>query len=76
MTADDLARGLPYDYAKVAPSGTVLFTAGACPLDATGAVVAPGDHAAQADRAVDNLLAVLASHGAGANPWWAPRRRR
>jgi enamine deaminase RidA (YjgF/YER057c/UK114 family) len=56
---------VPYEYAAVAPSGATLFTAGACPLDQAGRVVAPGDHGAQAERAVDNLLAVLEGHGAG-----------
>jgi enamine deaminase RidA (YjgF/YER057c/UK114 family) len=72
MTTDDGGRrlpplypGVPYDYAAVAPPGAVVFTAGACPLDADGAVVAPGDHRAQAGAALDNLLAVLADHGCG-----------
>jgi enamine deaminase RidA (YjgF/YER057c/UK114 family) len=43
----------------------MLFTAGACPLDAAGQVVAPGDFEAQAQRTVDNLEAVLAEAGAG-----------
>jgi len=60
-----LYPGVPYEYAAVAPAGATLFTAGACPLDGDGAVVAPGDHAGQARAAVDNLLAVLAGHGAG-----------
>jgi len=66
MSTDDLAPGLPYEYASVAPAGSTIFTAGACPLDADGVVVAPGDVRAQADRSVDNLLAVLELHGAGA----------
>jgi len=65
MDADGLAGGLPYEYAAVAPAGSIIFTAGACPLDAGGAVVAPGDVPTQAERAVDNLLAILARHGAG-----------
>jgi enamine deaminase RidA (YjgF/YER057c/UK114 family) len=64
MDTDGLAGGLPYEYAAVAPPGSIIFTAGACPLDDGGAVVAPGDVAGQAERAVDNLLAVLARHGA------------
>jgi enamine deaminase RidA (YjgF/YER057c/UK114 family) len=56
---------VPYRYATVAPGGATLFTAGACPLDEAGRVVAPGDHAAQAEKAVDNLLAVLSGHRAG-----------
>lgn len=56
---------VPYGYAAVARSGATLFTAGACPLDEEESVVAPGDHRAQAEKAVENLLAVLAHHGAG-----------
>jgi enamine deaminase RidA (YjgF/YER057c/UK114 family) len=71
MTADaggsppSLYGGVPYDYAAVAPPGGVLFTAGACPLDPEGRVVAPGDHQEQARVALANLLAVLAAHGRG-----------
>jgi enamine deaminase RidA (YjgF/YER057c/UK114 family) len=60
-----LYRDVPYDYAAVAPPGAVLFTAGACPLDRDGRVVAPGDHGEQARRALANLLTVLADHLAG-----------
>jgi enamine deaminase RidA (YjgF/YER057c/UK114 family) len=59
-----LFAGVPYDYAAVAPAGAVLFTAGACPLDEEGTVVAPGDHRAQATRALENLVAVLHLHHA------------
>ena len=65
MSGDGLTPDVPYEYAAIAPPGSILFTAGACPLDHDGVVVAPGDPAAQADRTVDNLLAVLARHGAG-----------
>jgi enamine deaminase RidA (YjgF/YER057c/UK114 family) len=60
-----LYRGVPYDYGAVAPAGAVLFTAGACPLDADGRITAPGDHREQARIALANLLAVLDAHGAG-----------
>jgi enamine deaminase RidA (YjgF/YER057c/UK114 family) len=60
-----LYRGAPYDYAAVAPPGRVVFTAGACPLDADGSVVAPGDLEAQARQALDNLVAVLEAAGSG-----------
>jgi enamine deaminase RidA (YjgF/YER057c/UK114 family) len=60
-----LYGGVPYDYAAIAPPGAVLFTAGACPLDPEGQVVAPGDHREQARVALANLLAVLAAHGCG-----------
>src|SRR5579871_392960 len=64
MRYEGLAE-VPYDYAAVAPAGSMLFTAGACPLAADGSVVAPGDYGAQALKAVDNLLAVLAANHAG-----------
>jgi enamine deaminase RidA (YjgF/YER057c/UK114 family) len=64
-TDDGLSPDVPYEYAAVAPPGSIVFTAGACPLDLQGAIVAPGDHAGQAERTVDNLLAALARHGAG-----------
>lgn len=56
-----LAAGVPYTYATVVPKGQLLvFTAGACPLDATGETVGPGDVAAQATQVMDNLeLALL-----------------
>ena len=60
-----LYGGVPYDYAAIAPPGAVLFTAGACPLDSEGQVVAPGDHQEQARVALANLMAVLATHGCG-----------
>jgi enamine deaminase RidA (YjgF/YER057c/UK114 family) len=58
-----LYSGVPYEY--TATAGGLVFTAGACPLDEEGRVVAPGDREAQAARAADNLLAALAEHGAG-----------
>ena len=53
----------PYDYSAAA--GGLIFTAGACPLDGEGRVVAPGDRELQAARAVENRLAALADHSAG-----------
>jgi enamine deaminase RidA (YjgF/YER057c/UK114 family) len=60
-----LYGGVPYDYASVAPAGGIVFTAGACPLDAEGSVVAPGDFEAQAHRTLDNLAVALAEAGSG-----------
>lgn len=57
-----LYPGTPYDYAAVSASGSLVFTAGACPLDAEGAVV-PGDLEAQTRQALDNLEAVLREAG-------------
>ena len=58
-----LYGGVPYDYASVAPAGGIVFTAGACPLDAEGSVVAPDDFEAQARQTLDNLELVLADSG-------------
>ena len=38
-----LFPGAPYAYAARASQGDLIFTAGACPLDEQGQVVAPGD---------------------------------
>lgn len=59
----DLFRGTPYEYFAVAPEGSLVFTAGACPLDAEGRVVAVGDHEEQARRALAILQAALAEAG-------------
>ena len=58
-----LWRGVPYEYSRI--GNGLVFTAGACPLDAEGKVVAPGDRETQAAAAADNLLAALAEAGAG-----------
>jgi len=59
-----LFDGVAYAYGAVAAQGAIVFTAGACPLDAAGDVVAPGDHVAQATAALANLKAALKTHGA------------
>jgi enamine deaminase RidA (YjgF/YER057c/UK114 family) len=64
VRAPDLYSGAPYAYASVAPPGSLVFTAGACPIDETGVVTDPGDYAAQAERAIANLRAALAAAGA------------
>jgi enamine deaminase RidA (YjgF/YER057c/UK114 family) len=61
----ELFRGTPYDYFAVVPEGSLVFTAGACPLDAEGKVVAVGNHEGQARRALANLGAALAEAGSG-----------
>jgi enamine deaminase RidA (YjgF/YER057c/UK114 family) len=63
-----LYPGAPYAYGVVAEAGSLVLTAGACPLDEQGVVVAPGDpaaQAAQAAQAVANLFATLADAGVG-----------
>jgi enamine deaminase RidA (YjgF/YER057c/UK114 family) len=59
----ELYRGTPYDYFAVAPESSLVFTAGACPLDAEGRVVAVADHEGQARQALENLRAALAEAG-------------
>ncbi|MER7893642.1 RidA family protein [Micromonospora sp. NPDC094482] len=61
-----LTDRVEYAYAAtVEPSTRLVFTAGACPLDAEGRTVAPGDHAAQARQVLANLETALAAAGAG-----------
>lgn len=61
----ELAPDVPYAYAAVTPPGRrLVFTAGACPLDADGEVVCPGDVAAQAAQVMDNLETALRAAGA------------
>jgi enamine deaminase RidA (YjgF/YER057c/UK114 family) len=55
----------PYEYAAISPEARLVLTAGACPLDAAGRVVAPGDFEAQAEHALDNLFATLAAADSG-----------
>jgi enamine deaminase RidA (YjgF/YER057c/UK114 family) len=63
VNPSQLYPGTPYDYASVAPRGGIVFTAGACPLDADGTVVAPGDFEAQTRQTLDNLAIALAEAG-------------
>jgi enamine deaminase RidA (YjgF/YER057c/UK114 family) len=57
-----LFPGTPYDY--TASADGLVFSAGACPLDQEGRVVAPGDLEGQAARTAENLLEALAAAGA------------
>ncbi len=59
-----LFAGAPYAYAATAPGMSLVFTAGACPLDLQGEVVPPGDVAGQARQALENLQVVLEECGA------------
>jgi enamine deaminase RidA (YjgF/YER057c/UK114 family) len=55
----------PYAYAAVAHGATrLVFTAGACPLDADGNTVAIGDVAGQAEQVMANLQVALREAGA------------
>ena len=64
VRSDSLYEGVPYAYASVARRGSLIFTAGACPLDGQGKVVGPGDVQAQASLTVANLATALAEAGA------------
>jgi enamine deaminase RidA (YjgF/YER057c/UK114 family) len=61
----ELTDTVPYAYAAVARDvSRLVFTAGACPLDDAGDVVAVGDVAAQAERVMANLVTALTAGGA------------
>jgi enamine deaminase RidA (YjgF/YER057c/UK114 family) len=62
VRSEELAPTVPYAYAAVASE--TVFTAGACPLDAGGEVVAVGDVAGQAEQVMANLVAALRAAGA------------
>ena len=65
VRAAELTDAAPYTYAALPPAGArLVFTAGACPLDETGATVAPGDVTAQAEQVMANLRTALRAAGA------------
>jgi enamine deaminase RidA (YjgF/YER057c/UK114 family) len=59
-----LHGGAPYAYAAVTDPGRMVFTAGACPIDADGTTVAVGDVVGQARQVMENLVAALDGGGA------------
>jgi enamine deaminase RidA (YjgF/YER057c/UK114 family) len=63
VRADHLYGGVPYAYASIG-AGRLVFTAGACPLDDSGAIVGAGDVRRQARQVVANLTEALAAAGA------------
>jgi len=63
-TAETLAPPPGYAHVAVATGGTVVFTAGAVPLDAEGRLVGEGDAVAQANQVIENLLVALSTGGA------------
>jgi enamine deaminase RidA (YjgF/YER057c/UK114 family) len=62
--SDQLYPAAPYAYASVAPPGSLIFTAGACPVDKNGNVTAVNDYARQAEYTMANLVTALAAAGA------------
>lgn len=63
LRSPTLTDSAPYAYASRV--GDLVLTAGACPLDADGEVVAVGDVAGQATRVMSNLVTALADAGCG-----------
>jgi enamine deaminase RidA (YjgF/YER057c/UK114 family) len=65
IRTEDLDVRAPYAYAAVAHGATrLVFTAGACPLDALGNTVSVGDVAGQAEQVMVNLRVALRAAGA------------
>jgi enamine deaminase RidA (YjgF/YER057c/UK114 family) len=64
VRSTELFPSPPYAYAARAQQPDLVFTAGACPLDGHGDVVAPGDFKAQMRQALANLRAALDEAGA------------
>jgi enamine deaminase RidA (YjgF/YER057c/UK114 family) len=61
-----LAQPPGYSHVAIGSGRTLVATAGAVPLDETGTVVGLGDHLAQTECVVANLVAQL--EAAGADP--------
>jgi enamine deaminase RidA (YjgF/YER057c/UK114 family) len=59
-----LTSEVPYAYAALTGADQVVYTAGACPLDADGRTVAPGDVVRQAEQVMANLVTTLRAAGA------------
>jgi len=64
IRSDQLFPAAPYAYASVVPPGSLIFTAGACPIDENGIVRAVNDYVRQAEHAMANLITALAAAGA------------
>jgi enamine deaminase RidA (YjgF/YER057c/UK114 family) len=65
IRASGLTDAMPYAYASVVPAGSrIVHTAGACPIDEHGQVVAVDDVRGQARQVMDNLEVALAAAGA------------
>jgi enamine deaminase RidA (YjgF/YER057c/UK114 family) len=64
IRSSHLYAGAPYAYASIAPAGSLIFTAGACPIDGNGDVTAIGDYVGQARLAMANLVTALEAAGA------------
>jgi enamine deaminase RidA (YjgF/YER057c/UK114 family) len=65
VRASGLYPDTGYAYAAIAAPGSLVFAAGACPIDEAGEVVGGSDYAAQARQMMANLVTALAAAGAG-----------
>lgn len=63
ISSDRLTHAVPYHYAAAATGKTVVFSAGACPLDRDGRVMNTGDIAGQTRRSLANLMVALEDAG-------------
>lgn len=59
-----LASPPGYSHVAIARGATLVYTAGAVPLDGSGDLVGAADAVAQTDQVVANLLAALSAAGA------------
>ena len=65
LRSEQLSPDVPYAYAATTDApARLVFTAGACPLDAQGTTVAVSDVAGQAEQVMVNLRAALQAAGA------------
>jgi enamine deaminase RidA (YjgF/YER057c/UK114 family) len=65
--AEGLVAPPGYTHVAVAIGATLVFTAGAVPIDDQGELVGPGDIEAQTEQVLANLLRQLEAGGAGPN---------
>jgi enamine deaminase RidA (YjgF/YER057c/UK114 family) len=66
IRSPELTDRAPYAFAAVVRDASrLIFTAGACPLDISGAIVAVGDVTRQTEQVMKNLASALAAAGAG-----------
>jgi enamine deaminase RidA (YjgF/YER057c/UK114 family) len=65
IRSESLSDEVPYAYAAVVSGGSLVFTAGACPLDDQGEVAPIDDLAGQAALVMRNLETALGAAGAG-----------
>jgi len=64
LSAPGLFQHTGYAYTAVSAPGSLVFAAGACPIDADGEVTGGADYAAQARQMMANLVTALGAAGA------------